>query len=57
MNLFAIRIKHGIQVIEFYSSPTSLMTHLLPTFSTRYDLGPNGKNGVQGFLSNIGVLI
>ena len=52
-----IQIKHGIQVIEVYSSPTSLMTHVLLTITTGYDLGHNGTNSVMEFSYNIGAFI
>ena len=55
--LFLTLIKHGIRVTKVYSIPMMLMTNVLLTFATRYDLGRNGTIGVLGFLSVIGVLV
>ena len=49
--------KNSIRVTEVYSIPTSIMTHLLITFTTGHDLEPNGTDGVLEILSNIGVLV
>ena len=40
-----IQVQTYSQVTEVYSSQLSLKTHVLPTCTTMYNIGPNGTNG------------